>query len=326
MNKKIMILLSSLLIATLIIVSFSVFWPEDEEIIIPNPGEIHVQYDNYTSDMSYDFELIFKPDIIEITANIFNRTSDMVLHEIKGDYNCSIGNDIWFPLMKGLMEKKGNDPDLYCMCIADRSIEMIDDHGNVIVQGKFNSHKFHVDVEEEYTRAWVSGNNDIEKGYNNLNTLCSDLIKVLDYESLKIGDYYFTPENEQRLIEDDDEYYYVGGGCLGPHSLQVADFSNDSFSGDIQELMIQIKYKTDPSYSNLNSLKILYSGSIIDTGYAFNSTENEIEIRIDISERFDLQTINIEEIELMYENHGGIVSTPVIYFDYICLEVMIELT
>ncbi len=324
MNKKLMVLLPSLLIVTLLIVGFSVFWSE-EDIIIPNPGEIHIQYDNYSSDMSYDFAIIFKTDIIEITAKMFNRTSEIVLYEIKNDYNCSIGNDIWFPLVKGLLEKKGNDPDLFCMCIADRPIEMIDDNGNVVVEGKFNSHKFHVDVEEEYTRVWIEGNNDIQKGYQNLNKICSDLIKVLDSESINIGVYYFTPENEQRLIEDDDIYYYVGGGGLGPHILQVTDFGNDSFSGKIEGLTIQIKYKTDPSYSNLNTLKIIYSDSIIDTGYSFNSTENEIEVRIDISERLDLHTINIEDIDLRYENHGGLVSTPVIYFDYICIKVMIEL-
>jgi hypothetical protein len=262
----------------------------------------------------------FINDSINVTSTAEDMTSGEEILTIKKDYSRSIGDNIWYDLVEGLLRKKGNDPEIDCQCRPDRFIQMMDIDGNVLVQGNYNGHKFYVDIEGVYSTIFVNDNDDIQKGYDNLADLCLTLEENLSDELSKYKNYIFLPVDDTTLIYDDDVYYAVGGGCIDTHTLQASNFKNESLTGEIQSITIIIKYKTDPHFSNNNTLKLIYY-EIIDTDLKFNSTENEIEVRIDVSSQFDLETVLIEDISLTYENPGGILPTPKIYFEYIWIEV-----
>ena len=196
---------------------------------------------------------------------------------------------------------------------------MIDIQGDVVVYGEYNAHKFYVYVEEDFSRIWTH-NKDLQKGYNNLKNFTEILMEDLIRYGSNYRYYMFIPQNESALVEDDDIYYQVGGDITGPHVLQLSGFENESFSGEIVSIDIIIKYKTEADFLNENTLKIIYEGNI-DTEYQFNMIESEVKVQINVTDKFDLHSVVINDISLYYENQGGVLPTPIIYFDYAWIKV-----
>jgi hypothetical protein len=196
---------------------------------------------------------------------------------------------------------------------------LIDDHGIVVVYGHYTYHKFYIYVEDVFTKIFTS-DRIIERGYEELEAFSKIINDDLRWELLKSKDFIYNPENEPTLQKDDDHYFVVGGGGVGPHALMASDFKCENAKGRLESIRLRIKYKTDIEYSNENTLKIIYDETI-DTKFKFNSSDEEIEVVIDVTNVFDLDEVVIEDISLYYENHGGFIPTPMIYFESTVIEV-----
>jgi hypothetical protein len=294
--------------------------PKEKDFAIPEPGEINfTYYYHYGSGYAYNFSIKFKEDVITIVSRCVNEETDEEFHYHVAEHNRSVGDEVWYPLMEGFLKKKGNDPRTDCQCLPYNKIQMVDIHENIVVHGEYNSHKFYVHVKNVFSRIWTD-DEEIQEGYNNLNNLTEVLIDDLHQYGSRYRNFMFIPQNESALVEDDDNYYQVGGGITGPHVLQISDFENENLSGHIVSIDIEIKYMAETDFLNENTLKIIYEGNI-DTEYEFNMTENELKIQINVTDKFDLQSVEINDISLYYENQGGVLPTPIIYFDYIWIKV-----
>ena len=321
MNKKVVVIPIIIVIIIIAFISGLYFLQEDTDV--PEPGEIRITHfggyeKNYKNEI-YNYSIKFTESSIVVNSSYNNINKSDVLF-IKKVFNRSIGEDIWNPLMKGFLENRGKNTNIDCYCIAEWSIEMIDIDGNLVVHGKFNPHKFKVYIQGAYTLIWVNEEAGELEGYNNLVNLTEILKNDIDSEyASKYATYIFIPVNEQVLISDDDVFYPVGGGGTGPHTLNISGFANDSFSGEIRSVRIHIKFKTDEGYENNNTLQIINMDTI-HTIYGFDLREDEVVKYITLLDRdYNFQSLSISNITLVYENPGGIIPTPIIYFEYICI-------
>jgi hypothetical protein len=320
MNKILLALIIIIVLAVSTLFTVILLSPPEDDFSIPEPGEINfTYYHTYSSDYADNFSIKFKEDVVTIVSRCVNEKTDEEFHYHEVEYNRSVGDDIWYPLMEGFLKKKGNDPRTDCQCLPYNKIQMVDIHENIVVHGEYNSHKFYVHVMNVFSRIWTD-DEEIQNGYNNLNNLTEVLIENLHRSGSRYRNFIFTPQNESALVKDDNIYYQVGGGINGPHVLQISDFENENLSGDIVSIDIVIKYKTETDFLNENTLNIIYGGNI-DTEYEFNMTESEVKVQINVTDKFDLQSVEIKDISLYYENQGGVLPTPIIYFDYIWIKV-----
>jgi hypothetical protein len=317
-RKGIIVILIIILIILGIIGGLLIRFDHDT-MYVPEPGYINFSNIDWNNNCSYNHTIRFEENKINVTSCVVDDKTYEELFKISKEYNRSQGDDIWYPLVKGCLKMKGNNPKIDCKCSPQNPLEMIDEFGNVVVHGHFASHKFYIYVEDVYTHIWTSDKN-IKKGYEELESFSNILNNDLQYELSKYKDYIYLPENEDTLQENDDQYFAIGGGGMGPHTLLASDFICEGAKGRMESIRLKIRYKTDADYSNENTLKIIYNETI-DTGVKLNSSEGEMEVIIDVSDEFDLNEVIIEDISIYYENHGGIISTPVIYFEFTVIEV-----
>ena len=101
---------------------------KDEEIVIPEPGEIKVEYKDLTKIVHYNFSIKFEETVINVTSKAFNKITNEQLFQLQNELNRTNGENIWTPLMRESLENKGYvGPQ--CKCDPEDTIEMIDNDG-----------------------------------------------------------------------------------------------------------------------------------------------------------------------------------------------------
>ena len=155
--------------------------------MVPEPGYINFSKIDRSNNCSYNFTVRFDEKTINVTSKVIERNTYEQLLFFSKEYNRSQGDDVWYPLMKGCLKMKGHSPDIDCLCKPENPIEFIDDHGDVVVYGHYNSHKFYVNVKDAHTTIFTS-NRNIKGGYEELEAFSDMLIDDLNHELSKYKD------------------------------------------------------------------------------------------------------------------------------------------
>jgi hypothetical protein len=211
LQRKDLIVIVIVIAIILGITSLTFVISEEEGFVFPEPGYINFSNIDYYNNCSYNFTVRFDKDSINVTSMVIEMETYNQLFSFSKVYNRSQGDDVWYPLVKGCLKMKGNSPGVDCACSPENPIELIDDHGIVVVYGHYTYHKFYIYVEDVFTKIFTS-DRIIERGYEELEAFSKIINDDLRWELLKSKDFIYNPENEPTLQKDDDHYFVVGGG------------------------------------------------------------------------------------------------------------------